>query len=157
MERFTQQVTIIDRTHPFFGRTFPVVSLSSPRGKTHLILLLANGQHRIVPHAATDLGQTQKQNSEPQLPRISVRTMLPLARLIQSKLQAREVWSDVSETSGKQAKQAPNPSSTPKHNPRPAQSMAPDDAASTTTVGPLSGPIDPTHSLPGQGEAGGAS
>jgi len=91
LDGLPRQVTIIDPVHPLYGRTFPVVRASSPRGKSNLILLLPDGQPRSVPRSATDFdGPTEQPPAARPLPLISVRTILPVAQLVQSMLLAIE-------------------------------------------------------------------
>ena len=47
-------VTIIDRPHPFYGHTLPVVRHTSSRGTPCRVVPLPNGRTRSVPKAATD-------------------------------------------------------------------------------------------------------
>jgi hypothetical protein len=90
------QVTITDPAHPLFGQTLSIVCQSSPRGKENVTLLLANGQHRSVPRAATSLEATEEQQRQcRRLPLISIRTILPLSQFIRSKLLANEEEQDV--------------------------------------------------------------
>jgi len=90
-DKVTEFVTVIDSTHPFFGRTFPVVRLTSTRGKRYLVVRLPNGHTRSVPIKATDY---QSQQAAPALTDltdpiglfpISARTLLPLARYLKLK------------------------------------------------------------------------
>lgn len=85
------EVTITDPAHPLFGRTFPLIHNHSPRGKSELIIQLPNGLLRSVPRLATDLSLASSQPaSEVELPFISVWTILPLARFVQTLPQASE-------------------------------------------------------------------
>src|SRR5436309_1783304 len=54
IDQVFRHVTITDRTHPFFGRTFPVVRDTSSRGVAYLVVQLPNGRTRSVPIAVTD-------------------------------------------------------------------------------------------------------
>jgi hypothetical protein len=90
-------VTITDPAHPLFGQTLPVVHGSSPRSKSHLIVSLPNGDHRSVPHSVTDFDDSLVLPPNRQdLPRISVRTILPVARFIRERLRAMEEKHDES-------------------------------------------------------------
>jgi hypothetical protein len=90
-DKVTEFVTIVDSTHPFFGRTFPLVRSTSARGKQYLVVRLPNGHTRSVPINATDY---QSQQAVPALTAltapiglfpISARTLLPLARYLRLK------------------------------------------------------------------------
>jgi hypothetical protein len=64
-------------------------------GDPHLVLLLPDGHHRAVHLSATDGAGARPHPSSPSsLPLISVRTLLPLARLLQAMLRAREETAD---------------------------------------------------------------
>jgi hypothetical protein len=84
----TQQVTVIDPSHPLFGRSFPLARDSSPRGKTQLLIQLPNGLRRSIPRSATDFDPSPQKSLK--LSNISVRTILPVARFVQILLQAAE-------------------------------------------------------------------
>jgi hypothetical protein len=90
-DNVTEFVTIVDSTHPFFGRTFPLVRSTSARGKQYLVVRLPNSHTRSVPINATDF---QSQHAVPALTAltapiglfpISARTLLPLARYLKLK------------------------------------------------------------------------
>ncbi len=78
------QATITDPTHPLFGKTFPVSKAISPHSNTEsLIIELPDGQHRIVSRSSTDLETlTDSGVSLKDLPQISIRTILPIARFV---------------------------------------------------------------------------
>jgi hypothetical protein len=83
-EELSGEVTITDPTHPLYGHTFPLLTVRVNRSKTHVTVLLPTGRRRSVPKASTDLERSVEQASlHPPLPVISVRTILPLARLVQ--------------------------------------------------------------------------
>ena len=91
LDEVTREVTVIDPGHPLCGRTFPVVHSQSHCKKSNLILLLPDGHRRSVPRSATDFDQPPHPSSQPRfLPRISVRTILPLAQQVRSLLCALE-------------------------------------------------------------------
>jgi len=90
LDRFPR-VTVIDPAHPLCGQTLQMVRDSSPRGKENLTLRLPNGQHRSIPRRATNLERnTPSPKGRFELSRISVRTMLPLATFIRSRLRNSE-------------------------------------------------------------------
>jgi len=87
IDRLSRQVTVTDSAHPLYGHTLPLVREWSPRGKTCLILLLPNGQHRSVPRRATNIDPSDAALlGRSTLPFISVRTMLPVAQFVRHKL-----------------------------------------------------------------------
>jgi hypothetical protein len=75
-------VTITDSCHFLFGHRLAVVDERSGRGPAYVIVELADGRKRSVRIAATDLVAPGNSSSAPQpgLPRISVRTLIPLAQ-----------------------------------------------------------------------------
>ena len=75
-------VTITDPRHFLFGHRLAVVDERSGRGPSYVVVELADGRKRSVRIAATDLVPPRNSSSaaEPSLPRISVRTLIPLAR-----------------------------------------------------------------------------
>jgi hypothetical protein len=90
-DKVTEFVTVVDSTHPFFGRTFPLVRSTSARGKQYLVVRLPNGHTRSVPIKATDY-ESQQSMAAPTAPiapaglfPISARTLLPLARALRLK------------------------------------------------------------------------
>jgi hypothetical protein len=75
-------VTITDPHHFLFGQRLSVVRGRSGRGPAYVVVELADGRKRSVRIAATDLvpaGDTPGASGS-KLPRISVRTLIPLAR-----------------------------------------------------------------------------
>ena len=90
-DKVTEFVTIVDSTHPFFGRTFPLVRSTSARGKQYLVVRLPNGHTRSVPIKATDYQSQQAVPAPTALTAptglfpISARTLLPLARYLRLK------------------------------------------------------------------------
>src|SRR3954454_4257599 len=74
-------VTVTDRHHALCGQLLPLVSLHSARGPAYIVVALPEGRRRSLRRASTDLAGT----AEAPLydgPRISVGTLLPLARHI---------------------------------------------------------------------------
>ena len=93
-ERLTH-VTIVDPRHPLFGRTFALLRDFSPRGNSSVTIQLPNGQRRVVPRSATNLDANEfSESAVGDLPIISVRTILPVARFVQAKLRAPEEEKD---------------------------------------------------------------
>ena len=90
-EALSGEVTVTDPTHPLYGQTLPCISVRVNRSKTHVTVLLPTGRRRSVPRSATDLARSREEVSHaPPLPIISVRTILPLAHLVQGLKQAKE-------------------------------------------------------------------
>ena len=90
-EALSGEVTITDPTHPLYGHTFPRLTVRVNRSKTHVTVLLPTGRRRSVPRSATDLEHpVEAVSHDLPLPAISVRTILPLARLVQQRKQAKE-------------------------------------------------------------------
>jgi len=88
LDDLSREVTVTDPSHPFFGRKFPLAHPNAPGRKGNLILRLPNGQHRSIPRAATDYDGPVGRPSSLMLPLISVRTILPVARLVRLMLSA---------------------------------------------------------------------
>jgi hypothetical protein len=82
-DELSGEVTITDPTHPLYGQTLPCLSVRVHRSKTCVTVLLPTGRRRSVPRSATNLEhQAEHVPSDPPLPVISVRTILPLARFV---------------------------------------------------------------------------
>ena len=75
-------VTITDPRHFLFGHRLAALDERSGRGPSYVVVELADGRKRSVRIAATDLVPPGNSSSaaEPGLPRVSVRTLIPLAR-----------------------------------------------------------------------------
>ena len=86
LEALVSSVVVTDPGRPLFGQALKLLSLRCSRGPGFLALSLPDGRRRLVPRAATDLDRPLA--SAVALPRISVRTLLPLARRIRSMLAA---------------------------------------------------------------------
>jgi hypothetical protein len=82
------EVTIVDPHHPLRGERLKVLSLACARGAGFIAVRLADGRRRLVRCAATDIDHPA--TAEPEAPRISVRTLLPLARHIRRMLAASQ-------------------------------------------------------------------
>ena len=80
-------MTIIDPTSPFYGQSFPAFrALAREDDSGSVTIVLPDGQHRIVPIQATSFGKRSKMViPAPDLPRISVRTILLVVRLLRDK------------------------------------------------------------------------
>jgi hypothetical protein len=87
LERPGNEVTITDPAHPFFGQRLSMVYRKCPGRRDHVLVQLPSGVRRAVPVAATSLagnisGLGDRTGSSPAT--ISIRTLLPLAALIQA-------------------------------------------------------------------------
>jgi hypothetical protein len=81
-DRVVSRVTITDPRHFLFGHRLAVLDERSGRGPSYVVVELGDGRKRSVRIAATDLVPPGNSSSAagPILPRISVRTLIPLAR-----------------------------------------------------------------------------
>lgn len=85
------------RDHALFGRTFPVLACRSGRGPRFIVLQLPDGRRRSVLRSITDLEMEHSQaggGSPEQSLRVSVRTLLPLARLLAARSPSQEGTDD---------------------------------------------------------------
>src|SRR4051794_31277754 len=82
--RLGSDITVIDTNHPLYGQRLRLLALTSTRGPEFLTVCLADGRRRPLRRSATDLDAPAPGRAE--LPRISVRTLLPLARLVRGML-----------------------------------------------------------------------
>jgi len=90
-----RKVTIIARSHPLYGRRVAVVCEGSPGGKEFLTVELANGQRRSIASTDTEFASEGKNEKEESgLLRVSVRTMLPVAKFIREQLRTTEEHAD---------------------------------------------------------------
>ncbi len=80
------EVRVIDPHHALCGKQLTLLSLVCARGPKYIAVRLADGRRRLVSRAATDLDQPAL--AEPDVLRISARTLLPLARLVRRMLAA---------------------------------------------------------------------
>jgi len=91
LDKVCGEVTVTDPTHPLYGQTFPLLPVRIHRTPLHVMVLLPSGRRHMVPRAATNLERENMTVSPAApLPFISVRTILPLARLVQQLKQVKE-------------------------------------------------------------------
>ncbi len=91
LDRVCGEVTVTDPAHPLYGQTLPLLPVRINRIPLHVMVLLPSGRRHMVPRAATNLeGEAEAPVSNSPLPSISVRSILPLARLVQQLKQAKE-------------------------------------------------------------------
>jgi hypothetical protein len=79
------RVRIVARRHALFGQVLPVVALRSGRGPRFVVVRLPDGRRRSILRSITDLGSEpfpEGRDSVDQSLRVSVRTLLPLARIL---------------------------------------------------------------------------
>jgi hypothetical protein len=69
-----------------FGRAFSYSFLGNKR----LLIQLPDGQRRVVPRSSTDLEGEEDHKLTTSLPKISIRTILPVALLVKAKLATEE-------------------------------------------------------------------
>jgi hypothetical protein len=81
LDRLICEVRVTDPRHPLFGQQFATLPERSSRGAGFVVITLADGRRRSIRRAATDLGGTAAMAAESRsaLPRVSARTILPLA------------------------------------------------------------------------------
>jgi len=82
LDRLVSHVTITDPCHFLFGHRLSVLDERSGRGPAYVVVELADGRKRSIRIAATDLVRPERSFSAtaPSLPRVSVRTLIPLAQ-----------------------------------------------------------------------------
>ena len=91
LDRVCGEVTITDPAHPLYGQTLPRLPVGINRSTPQVMVLLPSGRRHMVPCAATNLERPEGAISPATpLPMITVRTILPLARLVQQLKQAKE-------------------------------------------------------------------
>ncbi|WP_201394173.1 DUF5372 family protein [Ktedonobacter sp. SOSP1-85] len=91
LDRVCGEVTVTDPAHPLYGQTLPQLPMRVKHHPLQVMVLLSSGRRHLVPRAATNLERSEGAASPAApLPAISVRTILPLARLVQQLKQAKE-------------------------------------------------------------------
>jgi len=91
LDRVCGEVTVTDPAHPLYGQTLPQLPMRITHHPLQVMVLLPSGRRHLVPRAATNLEYPEGAISPAvPLPVISVRTILPLARLVQQLKQAKE-------------------------------------------------------------------
>jgi hypothetical protein len=81
-ERVMSAIKVMDPTHPLFGKTLKLLSEQCSRGKAFVAVGLKDGRRRLILRSATDLESTKRHSRL--VPFVSARSLLPLARHIQS-------------------------------------------------------------------------
>src|SRR5215469_11759863 len=91
LDRVCGEVTVTDPAHPLYCYTLPQLPMRINRNPPQVMVLLPSGRRHLVPRAATNLECPEGAVSPAApLPVISVRTILPLARLVHQLKQAKE-------------------------------------------------------------------
>jgi hypothetical protein len=91
LDRICGEVTVTDPAHPLYGQTLPQLPMRIKHHPLQVMVLLPGGRRHLVPRAVTNLERPEEATSPAvPLPVISVRTILPLARLVQRLKQAKE-------------------------------------------------------------------
>jgi hypothetical protein len=86
-DRSVTHVTITDPQHCLFGERLAVFKERSGRGPAYLVVELPDGRKRSIRIASTDLAATViTSGAAPDLPRISVRTLIPLGQHLSANL-----------------------------------------------------------------------
>jgi hypothetical protein len=80
----------MDRRHPLCGQRLQLVPLRSGRGPAYIVVELPDGRRRSLRRSVTDLAGVVEatSNAVREAPRISARTLLPLARHVAASLAA---------------------------------------------------------------------
>src|ERR1700756_3628708 len=88
LERVVSHVTITDPHHFLFGHRLEVLKEQSGRGPAYVVVALPDGRRRAVRIASTDLAETPitSRPNAADLPRISVRTLIPLMQHLSANL-----------------------------------------------------------------------
>jgi Family of unknown function (DUF5372) len=134
-------VTVTDPQHPLVGQRLTVLSLLCARGPRFIAVALPDGRRRLIRRAATDLERPGA--TELPVPRVSARTLLPLARLVRSVLAA---------SSAEPADAVPSP-------PDPASTPAPSTASEAVAgaPGPVAAAAGPRRGPPAAARVGGGA
>jgi hypothetical protein len=91
LDRVCGEVTVTDPAHPLYGQTLPQLPMRVKHKPLQVMVLLPSGRRHLIPRAATNLELSAEAVSlATPLPSISIRTILPLAHLVQQLMQAKE-------------------------------------------------------------------
>ena len=137
LERLLPIVRVIDTAHPLYGQQFEVSASRASRRIGWVRVVLRDGRHRWIPQKATDLEEaTCEVGPNRGLPLVSVRTLLPLAEYVRTRLSAARAGVDG--TSGLTADPAVRAGIAGSAADLSSESVADDDAESAATVGEAS-------------------
>ena len=89
IDRVMSAIKVVDSTHALFGKTLQLLSEQCGRGKAFVAVGLKDGRRRLILRSTTDL-DSRKSHSK-QVPLISARSLVPLARHVQSCLTSLNV------------------------------------------------------------------
>ena len=127
LDRVVSVVTICAKRHALFGLTLPVVSTRSGRGPRFVVVQLPDGRTRSLLRSITDLEMEHSsagQDSPEQSLRVSVRTLLPLARLLAARSPSQEGTGDDGADRSGPAVQLGADARAPRHDEAPASGVA---------------------------------
>src|ERR1700682_961572 len=86
LDRTVTHITVTDPQHCLCGKRLTVLRERSGRGSAYLVVALPDGRKRSIRIASTDLASTVTVSGAPDLPRISVRTLIPLVQHLSANL-----------------------------------------------------------------------
>src|SRR4051794_32178564 len=139
VDRQISAITVTDPRHPLCGQRLQVLSLTCARGPRFIAIALPDGRRRVIRREATELEHPLQ--PDPAVARISVRTLLPLARHIRRVVAASPEEATHADT--------PQLSPTSIRATAPAASLARAAAAGPGTTGAASCASDPAPSQGG--------
>jgi hypothetical protein len=87
VDSFTNEITITDPAHPFFGQQLPTVFRGRAGRRDHVLVKLPGGGRRAISVAATSLADHISALDDRTAPSpflVSVRTLLPVAQLVRA-------------------------------------------------------------------------
>jgi hypothetical protein len=93
LDRLVSHVTVIDPRHALSGQQFDLVSMHSPRGASFVVIALPDGRRRSIRRSITDLAAAshgEHPGTADETPRVSIRTLLPLAQHLATMITASE-------------------------------------------------------------------
>jgi hypothetical protein len=144
LERLPPIVQVIDATHPLYGQQFEVSPSRASRRIGWVQVVLPDGRHRWIAQKATDLEQAACEvGPNRDLPLVSVRTLLPLAEYVRTRLSAARAGLDG--TSGLTADPAVRAGIAGSAADLGPEIVADNDAESAATVGEAGGASAPVH------------
>jgi hypothetical protein len=144
LERLPPIVRIIDAAHPLYGQQLEVSASGASRRIGWLRVVLPDGRHRWIAQKATDLKEAAcEERPNRDLPLVSVRTLLPLAEYVRTRLSAARAGVDG--TSGLTADPAVRAGIAGSAADLGPEIVADNDAKSAATVGEAGGASAPVH------------
>jgi hypothetical protein len=140
--KMTTIVRVIDASHPLYGQQLEVGASAASRRTGWIGVVLSDGRHRWIPQKATDLEEAAcEARPNRDLPRVSVRTLLPLAEYVRARLYAASAGVDG--TSGLTADPSVRAGIAGSAADPGSEGVADDDAESAATVGEAGGGTAP--------------